>query len=117
VLPPPDPGAARATATAVVPPAAAGLSVEIEGPERVPLNKRTYFRFANGPQVITLTWSVDGFPFSQDNVIGNVGPRHEVWIEPTDAGRVGEVFTVAAVVNDAQGRSARVTRRFTLVRD
>ncbi len=97
--------------------APSGLTLSIEGPDKVPLGKKTYFHIATTAVGARLTWTIDGYGFDKDNVVDNVAPRHEIWVEPTDATRLGETFTIQATVSDNAGQSETATRKFVLIKE
>jgi len=89
----------------------APLTVEIDGPATAPLNAQTYFTIIS-ENAVRVEWTIAGFggdeidPFDQSE---------QVFVEPADAGRVGESFTLVVTVTDANGRTAGARHRFQVV--
>jgi hypothetical protein len=89
------------------------LSVEIEGPATAPLGKTTYYTVLVKNAVRGI-WSIGGIQ-NEPVVVQPLGPSHQIYVEPTDATRVGNSFTIVFVAYDTQGRSAIAKKRFLVV--
>ena len=100
-----------ANGPAVAPAPATTLTVEIDGPAEAPLNQITAFTIIS-ENAVRAEWAIAGF--------GNddINPFHlseQVEVEPTNAERVGESFTLVVTVYDADGRQAAAQHRFEVV--
>jgi hypothetical protein len=89
------------------------LSVRIEGSVRAPLGKRTTFAIIS-EGATRLVWSIEGFS-ANDTVVDNPAPRHDIWIEPSNAGRVGSEYIVNVTATDPAGNTRSDTHAFVLV--
>jgi hypothetical protein len=89
------------------------LSVEIEGPATAPLGKTTYYTVLVKNAVRGI-WSIGGIQ-NEPVVVQPLGPSHQIYVEPTDATRVGNSFTIVFVAYDTHGRSAIAKKRFLVV--
>jgi hypothetical protein len=85
------------------------LTVTIDGPPQVMLARKTYFTIASS-HAERLVWSISGYAFDGDNQVEPVAPFHQIWIEPTDAERIGDIFTIRATVYDAAGQAVTVEK-------
>jgi len=100
---PPPPAVSTATSVA--------LTVEIDGPATAPLNEQTYFTIIS-ENAARVEWTIAGFggdeidPFDQSV---------QIFVEPADALRVGENFTLVVTATDAAGRTASARHRFQVV--
>ncbi len=94
-------------------PSAIPLTVEIDGPTEVPLNKQEGFTIIS-ENAVRAEWTITGF--GQDE-INPFRQSDEVWVEPTDPGRVGETFTFIVTVYDSAGNKASARHRFTVVEE
>jgi hypothetical protein len=95
-----------AAATPVAP-----LTVEIDGPTEAPLNQVTAFTLIS-ENAARAEWAIAGFG-SDD-----INPFHlseQIEVEPTNADRVGESFTLVVTVYDADGHQAAARHRFQVV--
>jgi hypothetical protein len=89
------------------------LSVTVDGPAEAPIGARTYFTLVS-TGASRAEWSVGGFSQGEPFVVEPLGPSHQVYVEPTDASRVGEHFTIAVTVYAADGRSSGATKEFVV---
>lgn len=87
------------------------LSVEIEGPTEAPLNQETYFTILSD-NAVRAEWTITDFGSDDINPFRQVD---QLFVEPVDAGRVGESFTLAVTVYDAAGNRATARHRFQIV--
>ncbi|MBP6016321.1 MAG: hypothetical protein KA586_06340 [Candidatus Promineofilum sp.] len=92
-------------------PPAASLTVEIDGPAEVPLNTQKGFTIIS-ENAVRAEWTITGF--GQDE-INPFRQSDEVWVEPTDAGRVGDSFTLVVTVYDTAGNKSSARHQFTVV--
>ena len=90
------------------------LTVTIDGPPQVMLAKKTYYTIASS-HAERLVWSIGGYAFDGDNQVEPVSPLHQIWIEPTDAERIGDTFTIRATVYDAAGKAVTVEKDVILI--
>ena len=100
-----------ANGPAVAPAPATTLTVEIDGPAEAPLNQITAFTIIS-ENAVRAEWAIAGFGNDDMN------PFHlseQVEVEPTNAERVGESFTLVVTVYDAGGRQAAARHRFEVV--
>lgn len=88
------------------------VAVSIEGPETAPLGMKTYYTIISR-NAVRGEWGIGGFR-NEPVVVEPLGPSHQIFVEPTDAARVGHVFTVAFTAIGAHGRQARATRQFVV---
>ena len=95
------------------PPPPSSLTVEIDGPAEVPLNKQEGFTIIS-ENAVRAEWTITGF--GQDE-INPFRQSDEVLVEPTDAGRVGDSFTFIVTVYDNAGNKASARHRFTVVEE
>jgi hypothetical protein len=100
------------------PPTATSLTttpvVEIEGPRTAPLGKSTYYTILS-QHAQRAEWSVGGFADNQTFVVEPLAASHQIRVEPTDAARMGDTFTIVVTVYDAQGASVTARHRFQVV--
>ncbi|WP_374687446.1 hypothetical protein [Promineifilum sp.] len=90
---------------------APALAVTIEGPAEAPLNQVTALTIIS-ENATRAEWSIAGFG-SDD-----INPFHlsdQVEVEPTNAERVGEWFTLVVTVYDSGGAQASARHRFQVV--
>ncbi len=92
---------------------ASNISVNIEGPSSAPLGKTTYYTIIS-ENAVRGVWSAGGFQNEPINV-NPLGASHQIFIEPTDAKRVGENFTIVFQAYDANGKSVTAMKRFLVV--
>ena len=86
------------------------MVVQINGSEVAPLGERTYFTITSA-DAVRIEWTVPGF--GRDDI----NPFHEadqIFIEPQDAGRVGESFTLVVTGYDVNGNKAQATHVFEI---
>lgn len=93
------------------PAAAAQPVVTIEGPLSVPLGERAYFTIVS-QNARRAEWSVGGFGDGQIFTVDPLPPSHQIWVNPTDSTRAGEVFTLAVTVFGADGQTASASKQF-----
>jgi hypothetical protein len=96
------------------PPPPAKPAVTIEGPDSAHLGQRTYFTIVSSG-AITGEWSVGGFAGDQVFTVDPLPPSHSIYIEPTDASRAGDSFTLAVTVHAKDGEAATATKKFVVV--
>ena len=87
------------------------LVVEIEGPTEAPLNEETYFTILSD-QAVRAEWTIPDFGSDDINPFRQVD---QIFVQPVDAGRVGDSFTLAVTVYDGAGNRATDRHTFTLV--
>lgn len=88
-------------------------AVEITGPDTAPLGQKTYFTILSR-NALRAEWSVGGFGQNQALVVDPLGPSHQIFVEPTDATRVGERFVIAVTVYAADGQTATAAWPFVV---
>lgn len=93
--------------------AAAPITLSITGPAEIPLGQKAYFTILSHRANRGL-WSIGGFNNNQPFEVNPLSPSHQIYIEPTDAGRVGDGFTLVFTAYDAQGNSAMATKDFSV---
>ncbi len=92
-------------------PPATMLTVQIDGPAEAVLNRVTAFTIIS-ENATRAEWAIAGFD-SDD-----INPFHltdQVEVEPTNAGRVGETFTLVVTVYDPDGNQAAARHQFQVV--
>lgn len=89
------------------------LAVEIEGPTEAPLNQETYFTILSD-QAVRAEWSIPDFGSDDMNPFRQVD---QVFVQPVDASRVGDSFTLAVTVYDAAGNRATARHRFQIIEE
>ena len=87
------------------------LDVEIEGPTEAPLNQETYFTILSD-QAIRAEWTISDFGSDDINPFRQVD---QIFVQPADAERVGDNFTVVVTVFDSNGNSRSARHRFEIV--
>jgi hypothetical protein len=97
-------------------PTAAPLALEIEGPTEAPLNELTFFTIIS-ENAVRARWSIGGFANNQVFDIDPLPAGYEIEVEPTNAERVGDTFTLVVTVFDANGRSITAHHRFEVVEE
>lgn len=90
---------------------ALALTVEIDGPTEVPLNQQSYFTILSD-SAIRAEWAIPNFGSDDINPFRQVD---QIYVEPVDAGRVGESFTLVVTVYDADGNRKSARHRFQVV--
>jgi hypothetical protein len=88
--------------------------VSIEGPDVAQVGERTYFTIVS-EGATRAEWSIGGFANGEIFEVDPLPPSHSIYIEPTNAGRAGESFTLAVTVYGADGASASRTKKFVVV--
>jgi hypothetical protein len=88
-------------------------AVSIDGPTTAPLGQQTYFTLLS-ENAVRAEWSIGGFT-DGPVVVDPLPPSHEIFVEPTNAARVGNSFTIAVTVYSADGQTAQATRQFLVV--
>ncbi|MGB3787969.1 MAG: TIR domain-containing protein [Phormidesmis sp.] len=89
-----------------------GISISIEGADSVLLGKTAYYTVIS-QNAVRGVWSIGGFQ-NEPIDVDPLDPSHQIFIEPTDATRVGETFTIAFTAYDASGKSEIAIKRFTV---
>jgi len=99
-------------ASRVPPPATPSvtLSVEIEGPSEAPLNEETYFTILSDTAV-RAEWTIPDFGRDDINPFRQVD---QIFVQPVDAGRVGDSFMLVVTVYDAAGNRATARHEFQI---
>lgn len=115
----------RPTATATPAPTAAPtatlaplapLALEIEGPTEAPLNELTFFTIIS-ENAVRARWSIGGFANNQVFDVDPLPASYEIEVEPTNAERIGDAFTLVVTVFDENGRSITAQHRFEVVEE
>lgn len=101
--PPPQPTIAM--------PAPASFSVEIDGPDRALLGEATYFTILSDT-ADRVEWAIAGFG---EDTIDPFRQTDQIFVEPSDAGRVGEWFILVVTAYNRDGESASARHRFQIV--
>lgn len=105
---------AAPTDTPASSPTAAPLALAIEGPTEAPLNELTFFTILS-ENAVRARWSIGGFADNQVFEIDPLPGSYEINVEPTNAERVGDTFTLVVTVYDEVGRSLVASHRFEVV--
>jgi hypothetical protein len=85
-------------------------SIEIEGPPRAVLGRTTYYTVYS-QNAVRGVWSIGGF--QNDPVeVNPLGPSHQIFVEPTDATRIGDNFAIVFTAYDTHGRTVTAKKRF-----
>ncbi len=92
-------------------PSAPPLVVEIDGPAEAPLNEETWFTIIS-PDAVRVEWTIAGFGADE---IDPFDRSDQIFVQPSDAERVGEAFTVVVTAYDADGNDASASHRFQVV--
>ena len=87
------------------------LYVEIEGPGSARLNEQTYFTIIS-PDAERVEWTIPDF--GRDD-INPFRQADQIFVEPADAGRVGDTFTLLVTAYDAEGNTATARHDFEIV--
>lgn len=98
---------ARPTAAAT----AMEFTVEIEGSSTAPLGERTYFTIIS-PNALRVEWTIPDF--GRDD-INPFRQADQIFVEPADAGRVGDTFTLLVTAYDVDGNTATARHDFEIV--
>lgn len=61
-------------------------------------------------------WSAGGFQENKVFSVEPLAPSHQIYVKPTDATRIGDMFTLSVTVYSGNGKSASATKRFMVVR-
>ena len=114
LIQPPSPGPvlappANATTAPVPTP-----SVAIEGPLTAPLGEQTYYTILSS-DAQRAEWSIGGFGDNATYVVEPLSASHQIYVEPTNASRVGETFIIVVTVYGREGQSATATRVFEVI--
>jgi hypothetical protein len=88
-------------------------SVVIEGPDAAPLGQKTYFTLTS-QNAVRAEWSIGGFGDGKPFVVDPLRNSHQIYVEPTDATRIGDSFVIAVTVYAAGGQAAGATKRFVI---
>ena len=75
------------------------------------LGQRTEY-VINSTNAVRLVWTINGYDFDEKNILDNVSPQHEIWVEPTNLSEVGVTFTIQVIAYDANGRSESAEKYF-----
>lgn len=94
----------------------APLALHIEGPTEAPLNQLTFFTIIS-ENAVRARWSIGGFADNQIFEIDPLPASYEIEVEPTNAERVGDSFTLVVTVFDENGRSITAHHRFEVVEE
>jgi hypothetical protein len=92
------------------------LALEIKGPTEAPLNELTFFTIIS-ENAVRATWSIGGFANNQIFEIDPLPASYEIEVEPTNAERIGDTFTLVVTVFDENGRSITAHHRFEVVEE
>ncbi|HMT21523.1 MAG TPA: hypothetical protein PKE20_09820 [Promineifilum sp.] len=106
-------GLIQLQASRVQPPPAtpsAQLSVEIDGPTEAPLNEETWFTILSDAAV-RAEWTIPDFGRDDINPFRQVD---QIFVQPIDAERVGDSFTLVVTVYDAGGNRATARHEFQI---
>ena len=87
------------------------LIVEIDGPVEAVLNQETYFTILSD-SAVRAEWSIPNFGSDDINPFRQVD---QIFVQPVDAARVGDSFTLAVTVYDAAGNRATARHQFQIV--
>jgi hypothetical protein len=90
------------------------LDVAVEGPEVVPLNRKTYYTI-NSNNAVKARWSIGGFTNGWVEVDPMVD-GHQIYIEPTDSSRIDDWFTLVFEVFDDSGNVKKARKKFRIGR-
>ena len=101
---------AQVTATS----SASQVTVEIDGPLTAPLGQPTYFTFTS-QNAVRAVWSIGGFGNNEQFAVDPLPPSHQVFVEPSDASRVGDSFTIVVTVYGVDGQTATAKKSFQVV--
>ncbi len=85
--------------------------VEIEGSSTAPLNEQTYFTIISA-DAVRVEWTIPDFGRDDINPFRQVD---QIFVEPADAGRVGDTFTLLVTAYDADGNTATARHDFEIV--
>lgn len=109
------PASLQAAPALASPPAAANQAptVTIDGPTTAELNTTTFFTVLSS-NAVRGVWSINGFT-DEPVTVEPLGASHELFVEPTNATRDGDSFTLVFTVYDAAGNSASAQHRFEVV--
>lgn len=89
-------------------------SIDIDGPLTAPLDERTYFTLVS-ENAARAEWSIGGFAGNEVFTVDPLPNSYQIYIEPTDAGRVEDSFTLVVTVYDAAGQTATARHEFQIV--
>lgn len=88
-------------------------TVEIEGPPTAPLEQCTYYTIIS-QNAVRGRWSIGGFR-NEPVVVEPLGPSHQIFVQPKDASRVGDSFTIVVTVYNDKGQSVTARKQFQVV--
>ena len=77
------------------------------------LGAHTYFTIVSS-NAVRGEWSISGFQ-NDPVTVEPLGASHELYVQPTDATRVGDSFVLVFTVYDDGGNSASAQHRFQVV--
>lgn len=103
-----------ATSTSSPTPDSSQPTVELDGPATIPLGKKSYFTILS-TNALRAEWSVGGFANNKTFVVEPLAASHQIFIEPTDATRVGDSFTLIVTVFGKDGANASVNHQVQVV--
>lgn len=104
-----DPSAATALPSMPQPTAIVEeMIIQIHGASVAPLGERTYFTITSA-DAVRVEWTVPGF--GRDD-INPFREADQIYVEPGDAGRVGESFTLVVTGYDVNGNNAQAAHSF-----
>jgi hypothetical protein len=89
--------------------------VRIEGPDIAPLGRQTYFTIISS-NARRAEWSIGGFTGDEAVIVDPLPPSHAIFVEPTDASRAGESFTIAVTIYAADDQTMSATKKFVVTR-
>ncbi len=77
------------------------------------LGTLTYFTIVSA-NADRAEWSIGGFNNNAISTVYPLAPSHQIQIEPTDATRVGDTFTLVVTVYDRSGATTTATHAFQI---
>jgi len=89
------------------------LTIAIDGPDTAPLGQKTYFTLTS-QNATRAEWSIGGFGDGKPFTVEPLSSSHQIYVEPTDASRVGDSFVLAVTVYNTAGQSAGAAKRFVV---
>lgn len=95
---------------------ALNLSIEIVGPDTAPVGKRTYYTLLS-QNASRAEWSIGGFSSNETFVIDPLSPSQQIYVQPSDVERIGDVFIISVTAYNDTGESVTATKQFTVVSD
>lgn len=106
--------AAATAAPATAAPLPAAPAVEIVGPSEAVVGDATYFTIVS-EDAERAEWSIGGFANNETFEVDPLPPSHQIFIEPTNAGRAGDTFTLVVTVYGESGAKATARHEFQIV--